>query len=519
MKRNAMSRGVAITCLVMLAAGFSPVARAQTDYSFNVAAGNFNVAGSWTPAGGPPADGDRAFINNGGTASQTAPNASAATEVLIGVASGNSGTLNMTGGTLTANKVVVGEGGTGTMTHSGGDLVVGGGSLFVGGSSNGNTGTGTLNVSGGPTTTFSSGDDVQFARNGTATFNMSGGFGHGGYTVVAKFGTATWNHSGGVYDQDFGDIEIGDGGVPDDAGIPGARSGTINLSGGVIQVAGSFAIGNRNGTGVVNVTGGVLAATGDAGGNGTIFVGRGMNWDPGTGGPTSLRVKGGGSIIVANGAFDMNSSGVASSSTLIAEITGTSHSTIKVAGDALIANGSLKVELNGYTPVSGNSWTLLEAGADLTADLTAIDNLVQAGGYLPLLHNPGAIVGTLQGTFANTNFTLAPLSPGLTWNVGYASNKVTLSVTGTASFEADFNDDGKVNSADLTVWRGAFGLTAAGDANGDGDSDGADFLVWQRQLGSGGPAVGAVGAVPEPTSLGMTAMAGLLAGGFRRRRG
>jgi hypothetical protein len=137
------------------------------------------------------------------------------------------------------------------------------------------------------------------------------------------------------------------------------------------------------------------------------------------------------------------------------------------------------------------------------------------GGYPALTHFPGT-PGTLSGPFAGTDFTLAPLTPGLSWDVSYASNKVTLSVTGTASFAADFNHDGKVNGADLTVWKGAFSTTAAGDADADGDSDGADFLVWQKQLGSGGPAVGAAGAVPEPATAWLIAI-GAVTWSCRRR--
>ena len=68
---------------------------------------------------------------------------------------------------------------------------------------------------------------------------------------------------------------------------------------------------------------------------------------------------------------------------------------------------------------------------------------------------------------------------------------------------ADFNEDTFVNGADLTMWKGAFGLNANGDADGDNDSDGRDFLIWQRNFGatSSLPAgSGAFSAVPEPSA-------------------
>ncbi|MCA9237577.1 MAG: PEP-CTERM sorting domain-containing protein [Planctomycetales bacterium] len=71
--------------------------------------------------------------------------------------------------------------------------------------------------------------------------------------------------------------------------------------------------------------------------------------------------------------------------------------------------------------------------------------------------------------------------------------------------EADFNRDGVVDGADLTVWQQNFGLVGSatmsqGDATGDGTVSGADLLLWQRQL-SGSASVDAAATVPEPSSL------------------
>ena len=148
-----------------------------------------------------------------------------------------------------------GEEGTATGTVNNGRLdITGGKSLFIGGQNA--PGTGTLTISGSKSYVQAA-DDFIVGRMGTGTLNFQGGLGKGGFTVVAKFGTAVWNHTGGVFDQNFGDFEIGDGGRPDQLD-PGPRTGTINLSGGVIQGAGNFAIGNRRGTGAVNISGGAL---------------------------------------------------------------------------------------------------------------------------------------------------------------------------------------------------------------------------------------------------------------------
>ncbi len=83
---------------------------------------------------------------------------------------------------------------------------------------------------------------------------------------------------------------------------------------------------------------------------------------------------------------------------------------------------------------------------------------------------------------------------------------------------ADFNKDGMVNGFDLAAWKTAFGSTAGGDADGDGDSDGNDFLLWQRQY-TGPNSAAAAGAVPEPSSVALIALAAGAGYVGRRRLG
>ena len=84
------------------------------------------------------------------------------------------------------------------------------------------------------------------------------------------------------------------------------------------------------------------------------------------------------------------------------------------------------------------------------------------------------------------------------------------------SIPGDFNGDTIVNGADLTKWKGDFGVNANSDANGDGKSDGADFLVWQRNFGIGAATVAAA-AVPEPATA-MLLIGGLGVAAARMRR-
>jgi hypothetical protein len=502
----------------------------QIDYSWNVANGSYTTPGNWTPSG-PPTSADNAVINNAGTATLSS-GVGEAFMLELGSMPSTSGTFIVNGGDYTANhKIQIGEVGTGTATVSSGSVKTpfGEQDIFVGGEEN--TGTGTLTVSGASTAVNAS-DDFILGRVGTGTFNFQGGWVTGGFTVVGKFGTGTWNQSGGVFEQDFGDIEIGDGGRQDQSGIAGPRVGTINLTGGVIQSAGHLAIGNRVGGGVVNISGGALALTAEAT-DGSIIVGRGMNWEdmPGVGGATTLRVTGDDSTIIANGSFLMNPVDVHSSSMLVARITGPTHTTIKVAGDADIANGTFKVELQGYTPVAGNSWTILQAGADIAAEKTAIstlaDSLTTATGYDGLQHMDPALVGTLLGTFEAEDFSMAPLSAGLTWDVVYAGTSVILKVVGPAGIHGDYNADGKVNAADYVVWRKTLGqsITLPNDRT-PGMVTTEDYAVWRENFGAmSGAAAGLGGAqVPEPTGMILLAIAVFSAGlanpafrGARRR--
>ena len=74
---------------------------------------------------------------------------------------------------------------------------------------------------------------------------------------------------------------------------------------------------------------------------------------------------------------------------------------------------------------------------------------------------------------------------------------------------ADFTKDGRVDAADLALWKNSFGVSALGDSNGDGVTDGVDFLAWQRQIAVRTERGAAVEAVPEPAATQI--LAGLLA--------
>lgn len=499
---------------------------ADTDWT-NAGVGDFFTAANWSA--GLPDFAVVAGVNNGGTVQYN--DTSGPWDIgglVLGENPGQSGKFEFSQGDLLSSFIRIGERGTGEATVSGGTLAAGGQSLFVGGQDN--NGTGVLNLNGGFVT---SGDDVQLGRIGTGTLNFAGGVLTGGYTVVGKFGTGIWNQSGGAFRHDFGDFEIGDGGTPAQASTPGPRYGEFNFTGGTIHVAERFAMGNRSGGSTVNIDGGALAITGDPtdrtgdARSNILYVGRCANWagNNGAGGDHVLRITGDESLVIVGLDMLMNPDNVHKSATLVADITGPTHSPILIGRNANIANGSFAVELSGYAPVSGDTWTILQTGVDLTSAVAEFDarvaaqnldglydynddGVVDANDTVTFTHNINDKSGSVLGTFKSFDTSNAPLANGLSWDLSYTANAVILSVIGETGFAADFNGDGKVDGADLTTWETAYGT---------GELDGSDLLVWQQQFGSGvGASVSAAG-VPEPAA-GLLALCAAACGAIRRRR-
>jgi hypothetical protein len=99
--------------------------------------------------------------------------------------------------------------------------------------------------------------------------------------------------------------------------------------------------------------------------------------------------------------------GTPGKATLLAVLTGPTHSTVNVTNAARIANGILKVRLQGFTPSGGESYTLIRAGS-------------------------------IDGNFAQTDYSDATLANGLTWAVDYTATTVVLKVNG-QSANSQFN--------------------------------------------------------------------------------
>jgi hypothetical protein len=129
--------------------------------------------------------------------------------------------------------------------------------------------------------------------------------------------------------------------------------------------------------------------------------------------------------------------------------------------------------------------------------------------------------------------TISNLSPGPDTNLyikfigstgyyGYLNSMEVIAST-PAGTTGDYNNNGKVDAADYTVWRDHLGQTFTlpnRDPANTGAINANDYTAWKTHFGlpgSGGGALGA-GAVPEPTSMLLLVMAMIGLAGFCKKR-
>jgi autotransporter-associated beta strand protein len=207
-------------------------------------------------------NGNNANSNTNGTYNLSAGVLNVKREFVIGREGANAthtGTLNMTGGTITKTgdeKFIVGHNnGVGTVVQSGGTISANN-ELYIGNenaSASGTytlSGTGALNVS----------NEVVVGReSGTGVLNVDGGTlttsGNGNMYIGRRNGTGTLNQSAGTIsvNKEFGV------GTRDDNKI---GTGTYNLSGGLLTASNNIFIGKEQGaSGTMTMTGGTMTGS------------------------------------------------------------------------------------------------------------------------------------------------------------------------------------------------------------------------------------------------------------------
>jgi hypothetical protein len=233
-----------------------------------------------------------------------------------------------------------------------------------------------------------------------------------------------------------------------------------------------------------------------------------------------------------------------------------SLSSISAAWDPGGALGTQFIPVSDFPALGNNGGTIgiWDSLADYQTDSVATPrvatNAVLAQPYDDEVANIAGVTGTWPTDDGNGSISLVSLDAdrldGASWALSAASdgrgsvNAVALNGTITVhpggdlgtpgvfvvgpppANNSDFDNDGDVDGADFLTWQKNLGATgqpdkSTGDANGDGNVNAADLTEWQAHFGLA-PAVGAAGAVPEPSALALAAcvVAGLTA---RRRRG
>lgn len=239
--------------------GLATAASAQTIYTWNVASGNWNAAGSWTPGGGPPVAGDTANITSASAVVNlnTTPLPALTVNQSNGAASRTtgftlSGTIyNLSGGTLTVsgagNDIILNTAaqlnvsGSGALSiadqvsvGAGSSVTISSGSVSATGFSLTNTGY-TVNISGG--TTSLSGT---FAMSQNGTVSVSGGTVTAAATTLASATSgATLSISAGTFNG--GALTLNRATVATASEIQLSGSGKLSISSITFGAAGSFA--------------------------------------------------------------------------------------------------------------------------------------------------------------------------------------------------------------------------------------------------------------------------------------
>ncbi|MCA9260923.1 MAG: hypothetical protein KDA61_17030, partial [Planctomycetales bacterium] len=175
--------------------------------------------------------------------------------------------------------------------------------------------------------------------------------------------------------------------------------------------------------------------------------------------------------------------------------------TLNITGDfSNLIDATLQVDLGGtatglYDRLLVDRYAFL--GGTLAVELSNPAFSPQVGDVFTVLTATEGVVG---------EFDLVQFPLGYAWNVAYTPTSVQLRVTGiqVEAMPGDFNNDGKVDSSDFSIWQAQYGSSAG--------NDGFDFLTWQRNFG---PQGASFAAVPEPS---MTVLAAWCAAGCLGRR-
>lgn len=360
----------------------------------NTGSGDWSTGSNWLLVSGtqdiPSSEfSEFAVINNGGTANVASAISNAPLALFIGEVAGQSGTLNISSGSLsiiadnilTAEFTAAAESRPAVAGTAGqiGRLIVG-----LGGTGNLNVSGGTLNVANGLTVSGAQGGTGTLMLSGTGIINATAGssnIGAGGGEA------ATWTMTGGTFNQVAGDINIADN---------GGGNATLNMSGGIINAGadldlagnGSRAVVNMSGNAQVNTTANTFFGTDNASylrmnlsDTASLTTG-GLNANRGADSIVTFRDQ---STLNVTGSLNFASGTIRVEGTQINLSVGTLNlggrynPVISSSGTSVIEyttgatlGGELALEFDGVTPILGDSWTIAHGPSVATGDFNAI---------------------------------------------------------------------------------------------------------------------------------------------------
>jgi hypothetical protein len=346
-----------------------------------------------------PGDFDDAVININAPniATITANLASIPRDIVVATAPGATGQLNHSAGTAATgpgNWMFVGRnGGTGTYNLTGTGTMNVGDRLYIAGH-NGAAATGTVNVNSATATLTTAGDLNMGAAGGTGTLNLDAG------TV----NVGAW-------------ISIG----RDENGLGG--TGNVNQTGGSLNVSGNTVVALPGTTGNLLQTGGTHTIA-----NGELWVGQGVNVNPGVGTATVN----GGTLTISNNWLAVGREGGRGTlnvgGTGIVQKLGGGHITI---GTGNGGNGTVNVSGNGLLSTNAD-FIVAENNPAAVGLVNQTGGTVQVGGNLEVQRN-GTGTYNLSGGILSVNGNI----DGVDGTFTFTGGRITRSNAGVITYNGN----------------------------------------------------------------------------------
>jgi hypothetical protein len=370
------------------------------------------------------------------------------------------GVLTQSTGTVAASSDI--DLGNATFTQSGGVVTVGG-SLNVGTRA---SASGVYALSGGQLS-ITGGEAVGLA-SGIGSFTQSGGV----HSVGGCLNVGSIAGSSGAYTLSAGQLSVTGSEAVGSASAVGSftQSGGTQTVGGLLDIESNF-----------QLTGGSLTA-------GQVSVGAGARLavPPGPGSATT----------------HLGSVTFAPTSTYVTCVSGTAagsqYGQLSTTSGGSLNGATLDLGLL-YDPRMGDRYTLL----------TSAGSTPVSGTFAGLAQ--GALLERQNATSLKTFLLQITYTGGAGGDVAVQD----LAIAG------DGNRDGAVDGADYGVWQNGYGKSNptfwTGDYNLDGVVDGEDYGVWQTMYGLSNGIAAPVVMTPEPATMLMLGLGGLLLA-IRRRR-